>query len=161
MKQHSHFHAVFDLKIHIYYTHFFLLFTEVVKSTAFWTQLLLFQKDWNFESLFCIKLHLKHNQIIGIWRKVCKKQWIWQNECKSFEFSHKKFIILACTLVWNLPLYGGQHGTKDVARSFFLMLLQKLSDYIVQNSLTWKWDDDKWSLRPCKTFYTSFYLMPQ
>ena len=61
-----------------------------------------------FESYFSIKLQC---QLIGIKATVCKKQWIWQLLQKNrrkmsiidLTFQNKKFVVLTCMLVWNLP----------------------------------------------------------
>ena len=68
----------FHLKIQIYYTHFFLLFAEFVKPTAFYTLWLLFQRVDIFEMRFDAKIAIQICQLIRIAATVCKKQWIWQ-----------------------------------------------------------------------------------
>ena len=57
---------------------FFLFFAGIVKSSAFCTLLLLFQKGWYVWVTFFHQIATQTCQLIGIAATVCKKQWIWQ-----------------------------------------------------------------------------------
>ena len=57
---------------------FLLFFAEFVKSTAFYTLLLLFQRVDELELRFDAKIAIPTCQLFGIAVTVCKKQWIWQ-----------------------------------------------------------------------------------
>ena len=56
---------------------FLLFFAEFVKSTAFYTLLLLFQRVDMFELRFDAKIAIQTCQLFGIAATACKKQWIW------------------------------------------------------------------------------------
>ena len=65
-------HKLFDLKIQIYYTHFSSFFAGIVKSNAFFTLSLLFQKGWYIWVIFCVKSQLQYfNSLEQQWQ--CKK----------------------------------------------------------------------------------------
>ena len=55
---------------------FLLFFAEFVKSTAFYTLLLLFQRVDMFELRFDAKIAIQICQLFGIAATACKKQWI-------------------------------------------------------------------------------------
>ena len=55
---------------------FLLFFAEFVKSTAFYTLLLLFQRVDMFELQFDAKITIQACQLFRIAATVCKKQWI-------------------------------------------------------------------------------------
>ena len=57
---------------------FLLFFAEFVKSTAFYTLLLLFQRVDMFELWFLHQIAIQTCQLFGIAATVCKKHWIWQ-----------------------------------------------------------------------------------
>ena len=57
---------------------FLLFFAEFVKSSAFYTLLLLFQRVDMFELWFLHQIAIQTCQLFGIAATVCKKQWIWQ-----------------------------------------------------------------------------------
>ena len=57
---------------------FLLFFAGIVKSTAFCTLLLLFQKGWYVWVTFFHQIATQTCQLIGIAATVCKKQWIWR-----------------------------------------------------------------------------------
>ena len=55
---------------------FLLFFAKFVKSTAFYTLLLLFQRVDMLELRFDAKITIQICQLFGIAATVCKKQWI-------------------------------------------------------------------------------------
>ena len=55
---------------------FLLFFVGIVKSSAFWTLSMLFQKGWNIWVTFLHQIAIL--QLFGIAAEVCKKHWIWQ-----------------------------------------------------------------------------------
>jgi hypothetical protein len=55
---------------------FLLFFAEFVKSSAFYTLLLLFQRVDMFELQFDAKITIQTCQLFGIAATVCKKHWI-------------------------------------------------------------------------------------
>ena len=57
---------------------FLLFFAGIVKSIAFCTLLLLFQRVEVLKLQFDAKMWLKHFNLFEIAVTVCKKQWIWQ-----------------------------------------------------------------------------------
>ena len=57
---------------------FLLFFAGVVKSSAFCTLLMLFQRVEILELQFDAKTWLKWFNLLGIASRVCKKHWIWQ-----------------------------------------------------------------------------------
>jgi hypothetical protein len=57
---------------------FLLVFAEFVKSTAFYTLLLLFQRFDISKLWFLHQNVIQTCQLFGIAASVCKKQWIWQ-----------------------------------------------------------------------------------
>ena len=57
---------------------FLLFFAGVVKSSAFCTLLMLFQRVEILELQFDAKTWLKLFNLLGIASTVCKKHWIWQ-----------------------------------------------------------------------------------
>ena len=85
---------------------FLLFFAGIVKSTAFYTLLLLFQRVDIFELRFDAKIVIQIPcQLIIIAATVCKKQWIWQILQKieikwlyiiDMNFQTKKVMDLAC-----------------------------------------------------------------
>ena len=103
-------HKLFDLKIQIYYTHFSSFFAGIVKSNAFFTLSLLFQKGWYIWVIFCVKSQLQYfNSLEQQWQ--CAKSSEFDNSCKKrrkmsiidINFQINKLVILACRLVWNWP----------------------------------------------------------
>ena len=87
---------------------FLLFFAGVVKSSAFCTLLLLFQRVEVLKLHFDTKMWLKHFNLFEIALKVSKNCWIWQllqgrRRILDFNFQIKKMITLTCQLVWNPP----------------------------------------------------------
>ena len=66
----------FGLKLRSIKPIFLLFFAEFVKSTAFYTLLLLFQRVDELELRFDAKIAIPTCQLFGIAVTVCKKQWI-------------------------------------------------------------------------------------
>ena len=67
-------YKILDLKIQIFYTHPSFIFTGIVKSSTFWTLLMLFQKGWNTWVTFLRQIKILILQLFGIEATVCKKQ---------------------------------------------------------------------------------------
>ena len=90
---------------------FLLFFAGVVKSSAFCTLLLLFQRVEVLKLQYDKKTWLKHFNLFGIALTVSKKYWIWQFLKKEerkisviyLNFQIEKLITLACRLAWNWP----------------------------------------------------------
>ena len=67
-------YKILYLKIQIFYTHPSFIFTGIVKSSTFWTLLMLFQKGWNTWVTFLRQIKILILQLFGIEATVCKKQ---------------------------------------------------------------------------------------
>jgi hypothetical protein len=122
---------------------FLLFFAGIVKSSAFCTLLLLFQRVEASKLQFDAKTWLKYFNLFEISLTVSKDYWIWQLLQKieekwvhiiNLNFQIKKLISLASRLVWNWPSKLTTHS---------LVFLWNVN---VQMATLWSVSDTAWTV---------------